>query len=1071
MFLRSVLALAFACLLPVAVAQTGKTNSEPALNRDAEIRLLLNPKALAGKPGPANVQELRQGFQNPAAEYRSMPLWVWNDLLEWPRLKEQLEQYKRQGMGGVFVHPRPGLMTEYMGADWFRLWKLSVEEGKKLGLLVNIYDENSYPSGFAGGHVPSRAPDTASQYVQVELDNAASMGALRGGRAFAVFAVEKATDGTITSAKRVRSVAEVPKGASLISYQLRRASGNPWTGEFPYVDLTNPQTAPAFLDSTYEQYKKHVGAEFGKTVRWAFTDEPLLATGGAYDNAKMALPLSYNTLAEFRKRCGYDLLDNLASLYWDVGEFRKVRFDYWQTMHDLWKENFMSPMFRWCDRNNVQFTGHWMEHSWPDPLISPADASLYAYEHVPGIDMLEGANLRTQGKDPHMLFTIKQVASVSHQLGRRVFCEAYGVAGWDSTFEHYKRFGDWLLVHGVNFINQHLSFSTIRGARKRDHPQSFSDVSPWWPYYKLHGDHVGRVSYLSSRSEPHNRLLVLQQTTSGFLLARRGTAAPDLGKMRTNNAELNQFLADHQVDFDLGDEYMLEWFGKVDGRKLIIGRAGYDVVLWPPDMQNVRSQTLPLLEKYLAAGGSIIALSAPAAYVDGRPSDAVKKLKQRYANQWRSVDGLPAALAMIRQRLTPRIEFTGELPAGIGFSERFLANGDRVLFLANTGLKAVSTRASVEGGSAENWDSESGAIAPLAFSSPTAGRISFDLQLEPAGSTLLLVKKALAKPAIATKPDFAPLTAGPWRVQADAPNVLVLDYCDVKIGTETLSDMNTWRANWTIWQRHGFERPAWDNAVQFKTRIFDRNHFAKDSGFEATFRFDVADVAAIPGLQLALESPELFRITVNGTPASAQAGERWLDPHLRSVSIAKLVKPGVNVITISAQPFDVKMELENIYLRGKFSVQASETGFRLGAPKKLGFGSWAAQGMPFYGASVSYETDVEVPAGGKQLRVKLGEWQGSVAAILLDGKQVAVLGWPPYGTEIAVAPGKHKLAVRVISTPRNTLGPFHNPTKPRMRAWPAAWAAFPDHQPGGRAYDVLDYGLTEAPQLSVALSR
>ena len=134
-----------------------------------------------------------------------------------------------------------------------------------------------------------------------------------------------------------------------------------------------------------------------------------------------------------------------------------------------------------------------------------ADRCLFATaegrEHAPGIDMLEGSNIRTQGKDPHMLFTIKQVASVSHQLGRRAFCEAYGVSGWDSTLEHYKRFGDWLMVHGIDFMDQHLAFSTVRGARKRDHPQSFTDVSAWWPYYKIHGDHLGRVSFLLTRGE------------------------------------------------------------------------------------------------------------------------------------------------------------------------------------------------------------------------------------------------------------------------------------------------------------------------------------------------------------------------------------------------------------------------------------------------------------------------------------------------------------------------------------------------------------------------------------------
>ena len=85
----------------------------------------------------------------------------------------------------------PGLMTEYLSTDWFRLWKQSMEEGKRLGLLVNIYDENSYPSGFAGGHVPSMVPDTAAQYVQAELDVPPGAIFQRRGVTVAFFAVDK----------------------------------------------------------------------------------------------------------------------------------------------------------------------------------------------------------------------------------------------------------------------------------------------------------------------------------------------------------------------------------------------------------------------------------------------------------------------------------------------------------------------------------------------------------------------------------------------------------------------------------------------------------------------------------------------------------------------------------------------------------------------------------------------------------------------------------------------------------------------------------------------------------------
>jgi hypothetical protein len=669
-----------------------------------------------------------------------------------------------------------------------------------------------------------------------------------------------------------------------------------------------------------------------------------------------------------------------------------------------------------------------------------------------------------------MLFTIKEVASVARQLGRRALCEAYGVAGWDSTFEHYKRFGDWLMVHGIDFLNQHLAFSTIRGARKRDHPQSFTDVSPWWPYYQLHGDHLGRACYLLGRGAARHRVLVLLPTTSAWLWARRAGATPELEKMRRQNAELIQFLAGRQVDFDLGDEYMLEWFGAVAGRRLKVGRAAYDVVIWPPNLTNVRRQFVPLLEKYLAAGGPVLALAPPAAYVDGRPSRGVEALRERYGSEWHAVSGLPELPTALGKHLEPRVRFDRSLPQGVGFAERFLEDGTRALFFANTGLQPVAARATVEGGGLEAWDTATGSVAPARFEDAGSGRLAFDLDLPPAGTEMLVVKKTGTSARARPEPRLTRLEPREWKITAVAPNVLVLDYCELAVAGQEHRDVNTWRANWNIWRAHGFERPAWDNAVQFKTRIFDRNRFEASSGFEATFRGEAADAAALRSLELAIESPELYRVTLNGTPVSFEGAARWLDPHLRSAAVGQWAKTGENVIQLTGRPFDVRMELENIYLRGDFAVLPAEKGFRLGAPRRLGFGSWAGQGFPCYGDAVAYETEVEVPAGAERLRVELGAWEGSVAEVLLDSRPVARLGWPPYVAECRAAAGRHKLVLKVVSTPRNVFGPFHNPTHPRMRAWPAAWAEFPERQPAGAAYDVLDYGLMKAPVIN-ALSR
>lgn len=1057
--------LLFIFSVTAAVGLIGRSpvvSADPPPKTVAERDLLLNPQTPPSYPAAATYGELRARFADPAPAYRSMPLWVWNDELDWARLKEQLAQFREQGMGGVFVHPRPGLMTEYLSEQWFKLWELSVNEGKRLGLFVNIYDENSYPSGFAGGHVPSLAPDTVVQSVVPDFETDPDEIDLKNSATVAAFVVELNGSGSVRSATRILRRAEAVPGGKFLVFRLRRARGRPWNAGFPYVDLTNPQTTPIFLRTTYEVYKKRLGHEFGKTVVWAFTDEPNVANAG-----KLALPLSAYTLAEFRRRCGYDLADHLPSLYWDVGDYRRVRFDYWQTIHDLWKENFMRPMFEWCDRNNLRFTGHWLEHDWPAPWRSPADASFYAYQHVPGIDLLD---MPRQGIKPHILFTIKQAASVAHQLGRRTFSETYGVGGWDAELKHFKRLGDWMMVHGVNFVNQHLSFATVRGARKRDHPQSFSDVSSWWPYYRLHADHLARVSWALSSGEARHRVLVLVPTTSAFLHARRAGETPEFEKMRRENAELIQSLADHQIDFDLGDEYIIEWFGRQNGKKLRIGRAEYDLIVWPPNMINIRQETLPHLERFLEAGGRILALSPPAAYIDGRSSDRVTRLSRRFSGQWRSVP-LAELPAQIAEMLEPRVRFESSVPPGVGFAERFLTDGDRILFFTNTGSEPVALRAVVEGRGLEEWDTVSGEVSAAAFQMVGRNQLRFRLDLPPAGSRLFLARGRSTPPLPASpQPRLASVESGPWSVEPASPNVLVLDYCDLSVAGEVLRDVNTWEANWKIWRAHGFERPAWDNAVQFKTRVFDRNRFSGSSGFEAVFRFYLEGAEARKRLRLVVEAPELYRIAVNGHEVDFSGSTRWLDPHFRGAPIEQWVRPGENAVTIKGQPFDVRMELENIYLLGNFAAAPAEKGFRLRAPASLGFGSWREQGYPFFGDSVLYQTEAIVPAGCEALQVTLDSWKGSVAELLLDGKRAGLLAWPPYSAKLAAGPGRHTLGVRVVATPRNIFGPFHNPDKPRRQAWPRVWREFPEHQPPGARYDTLDYGLMEPPVVQAVCS-
>ncbi len=114
----------------------------------------------AGVKKPTSAGEVRRLFANPPREYSSAPLWVWNDDLTESQILDTLRQFAAQNVRQAFVHPRPGLMTPYLSEKWFRLWKVALKEAERLDMNLWIYDENSYPSGFAGGFVPEAMPES-----------------------------------------------------------------------------------------------------------------------------------------------------------------------------------------------------------------------------------------------------------------------------------------------------------------------------------------------------------------------------------------------------------------------------------------------------------------------------------------------------------------------------------------------------------------------------------------------------------------------------------------------------------------------------------------------------------------------------------------------------------------------------------------------------------------------------------------------------------------------------------------------------------------------------------------------
>ena len=95
--------------------------------------------------------EIKKEFRNPSSKYRSAPFWSWNDVMEKEELQFQLRDFKSHGIGGAFAHPRIGMVTEYLSEDFFRAFKDCLDTVKEEDMKLYMYDENAWPSGFAGG--------------------------------------------------------------------------------------------------------------------------------------------------------------------------------------------------------------------------------------------------------------------------------------------------------------------------------------------------------------------------------------------------------------------------------------------------------------------------------------------------------------------------------------------------------------------------------------------------------------------------------------------------------------------------------------------------------------------------------------------------------------------------------------------------------------------------------------------------------------------------------------------------------------------------------------------------------
>ena len=401
-----------------------------------------------------------------------------NKKLNKEELVDQVEQFKKMGMGGFHIHCRVGLDTEYLGEEFFSCVEACEEKAKEEGLLCYLYDEDRWPSGSAGG------------LVTKDLENRTRFLVLAP-----VGYEEKEEEGYMAAAKAVRSKNRTHLGyyrifldeqGFLSSYEfsvekpedtenvweayLEISGDTPWFNNQAYVNTLDKKAIRKFLDITHEQYYKRLGEDFGSEIKSIFTDEPQTTHKGMlvtpFDQEPVITPFTDDFDKTFQEKYGYSVIQKLPEIFWETKDDSglQVRYHYHDHVMERFSEAFGDQIGKWCLDHGIYLTGH-MLNEWT--LYSQTLAIGECMRPMknfgmPGVDML---------CDRRELSTLKQAESVSRQQGREgVMCEIYGVTGWTFDFRNHKLAGDWQAALGVTFRVPHLTWVSMEGEGKRDYP-------------------------------------------------------------------------------------------------------------------------------------------------------------------------------------------------------------------------------------------------------------------------------------------------------------------------------------------------------------------------------------------------------------------------------------------------------------------------------------------------------------------------------------------------------------------------------------------------------------------------
>ena len=1026
-----------------------------------------------------NVEKVlsEQLFRHPTSEYRAAPFWSWNTKLEKNQLMEQIEHFKDMGFGGFHMHTRTGLDTEYLGDEFMEMIKACCDKAEQEEMLAWLYDEDRWSSGPAGGKVTVNKKFRRKRLALFTEDkgwNTPKAQAIETGEPYllACYDIVLDNDGYLLSGNRI-GINDKAVGTKWYAYAVNEKESTWFNGQ-TYVDAMDAEAIQEFINVTHSRYNDVIGDRFDKSVPAIFTDEPNL---NHEDSCTIPTPdykgriiTGWTRFFEenFKKAYGYDILDELAKLFWITRDRSDsiIKYNYFDFAAEQFSVNFCGQIGQWCDSHKISFTGHLLREPGLESQSITCGETMRSYGKfgIPGIDML---------CDEIELTTAKQTQSAVHQYGKEgMLSELYGVTNWDFDFRGHKFQGDWQAALGVTVRVPHLAWLSMAGEAKRDYPAAIGYQSPWYKEYPIIENHFARINTALTRGVPIVKIGVIHPVESYWICAGPNSQmSVQVNALESGFENITSWLLESHLDFDYICESQLPVMSDSANPKSV-GKMSYDAIVIPGCL-TLRKSTVKYLEAFAAAGGKVIFAGSCPEYIDGVKSSGCKTLFDNSTNVSFDRASICDALAKFR---TVGLSFkNGNEASNLIYNYR-QDTDCRWLFVAHckkpeSGRHAVGTQYDVVSADSViisvkgkftpiEYDTMTGDIRPIK-STYENGNTVISRELNCLDS-LLIKLVSYCDTVIPHKKEFVELDKYDIKSAVDyklsEKNVLLLDIAeyafddgDYQSKEDVLRIDNKFRKLLDYPGRTGALAQPYTMKKEPETHILH-------------LRYQFESEISVNNALLALEDAEKVTIHLNGQTVPNNVIGYFTDRSIKTVKLPE-IKPGKNILVLDL-PFGKRTNVEWCYILGDFGVHVCGCESIIAAlSPKIGFGDITSQGLPFYGANVTYITEIEMPCDGA-VKVHASDYRGSLIGVSIDGERVGSIVLPPYDCIIEnVTKGKHKLELTIFGNRHNSFGALHSVNTSQRWFGPNVWRTGSDDW--SYEYNLKKFGILKSPVITL----